>query len=159
MRTGFADWQRVASLAARAVFPLRHQWGVSREDIVQAAIIRMWQAGETSANLYTVAHRAGVDELRRMFGDARAVGRGKPPPDAYAYEERDTAVVDGSWQPVVEMLSALNPLHAKAIMLVKMMGYSYAEVAKMFGKPVGTIHSWVWNGLRALRQQVVDEAK
>lgn len=116
------------------------------DDLTQETYLRMLGAlprfrGESSARwwLLTIARRVVVDHLRREAVRPRAAGMGEAALDAVAGSRGD----HGSAYALRALIDALPPTQREALLLTRVMGYSYAEAALIAGCPVGTVRSRV----------------
>jgi RNA polymerase sigma-70 factor (ECF subfamily) len=53
---------------------------------------------------------------------------------------------------VRELMSALKPQQKSAIELAYFEGLSHSEIATRIGEPLGTVKSWIRNGLLKLKE-------
>ena len=53
---------------------------------------------------------------------------------------------------VREVVSALNPQQKRAIELAYFEGLTHSEIASVLNEPLGTVKSWIRNGLLKLKQ-------
>jgi RNA polymerase sigma-70 factor (ECF subfamily) len=92
-----------------------------------------------------IIRRVCIDMLRR------SKSRLSPGPDLDEVEEvilpHDIVSVD-----IERCLRHLDVTQSKAILMAFYYGFSHAELAKMFGVPLGTMKSTIRRGLASLRQ-------
>jgi RNA polymerase sigma-70 factor (ECF subfamily) len=129
------------------------------EDIVQAALIRAWQArrdlteGEAATRswLYTVAYRIFIDEYRsRSLRPVWLTGTDIAQPGS-ADSEVERLV---SAMMLKQAMSALSHDHRQAIIYVYYMNLTVDEAAGRLGIAPGTVKSRLHYALRALRKQL-----
>ncbi len=126
------------------------------EDAVQETFLRAWRAGDR--------YDPALGSLRTwLFGICRNVvvdvtrARARRPQLSRHEEDVERASPeDGierallSWQ-IEQALGRLGEAHRHALVEIALRGRPVAEVAVDLGVPVGTVHSRVHYGLRALR--------
>ncbi len=130
------------------------------EDVVQDVFVTLWQkAGEFQpargggeAWLVAIARNRAIDRLRargrRQHAAVEAIDQ-HPDPDARTDAPAEAADAARS---VAHALGHLDPRHAKVIRAAWLDGLSYAELAEREGVPVGTIKTWVFRGMRRMRE-------
>ena len=116
------------------------------EDVTQEAFLRAYRflpryRGDSrfSTWLLSVARNCAMDELRRFERRQRLVERLRARPQRPAWDQSLTLEVH-------DVLAALPPELREPIVLIDMLGTSYAEVAVILKTPVGTIKSRVHRG-------------
>lgn len=114
----------------------------SADDLTQETFLRAMDAlpgfrGEASARtwLLTIARRTAADRVRREAAS----------PTIVAGEHARQVAVPGPARRVEieQMLASLSPERREALVLTQVVGFSYAEAAKIAGVAVGTIRSRV----------------
>jgi RNA polymerase sigma-70 factor (ECF subfamily) len=135
------------------------QWA---EDIVQAALIRAWQARQdlpeeeasTRSWLHTVAYRIFVNEYRyRSLRPVKLTGT----------DITEPVLGDGKVERLVssmmleQAMDALSHTHRQAIMYVYYMDLTVEEAGSRLGIASGTVKSRLHYALRALRKQLAPE--
>jgi RNA polymerase sigma-70 factor (ECF subfamily) len=134
------------------------------EEAVQEVFLHFWQRPEAydadrsslRSWLLMKVHGRSVDALRaesarRSREDLDAIGSA---PVAYDLEREvwDAEVA----QRVQRALTTLPDPERRAITLAYFGGHSYREVARLLGRPEGTVKSHIRTGLTALRRQLSD---
>jgi RNA polymerase sigma-70 factor (ECF subfamily) len=130
------------------------------EDVVQDVFVTIWQkAGEFQpargageAWLIAITRNRAIDRLR-------ARGRRQHAPvdsidqhaDPGARTDAPAEAADAA-RSVQHALDQLDPRHAAVIRAAWLDGLSYAELAEREGVPVGTIKTWVFRGMRRMRE-------
>jgi RNA polymerase sigma-70 factor (ECF subfamily) len=130
------------------------------EEVTQEVFIELWRTaprfqperGSVMAWTLTIAHRRAVDRVRATQAaterDARvAATRHDRPFDSVAAE------VAGNFerQQVRRCLDALSELQRESIGLAYYQGYTYREVSRLLGTPLGTVKTRLRDGLIRLR--------
>lgn len=128
------------------------------EDALQDVYARIWhiaggydaERGSPITWLAAIARNRALDILRRE----RSGGRGR-----IVDVDADTlaAIADvqtdaGESAALSQCLDALDPVHRECILLAYLHGASRDELGERFGRPSGTIKSWISRGLLALRE-------
>ncbi len=132
------------------------------EDVVQDVFVTIWQKaggfrpGQASGEawLVAIARNRAIDRLRARGRRPEApadVLEHHADPDAHADRAADCA---SAARTVARALAGLDPRHASVIRAAWIEGLSYAELAEREGVPVGTIKTWVFRGLKRMRQQL-----
>ncbi|MBK8464072.1 MAG: sigma-70 family RNA polymerase sigma factor [Nigerium sp.] len=137
IRTSQADvWRFVARAAGTQV----------ADDLAQETYLRVIGAlpafeGRSSARswLLSIARRVVVDRVRYEVARPRMVGMDAADLDALAPDGFD----DTSRIEVEQALAALDPDRRMALVLTQLMGFSYADAARICSCAVGTIRSRV----------------
>ncbi|MFN7177381.1 MAG: RNA polymerase sigma factor [Thermaurantiacus sp.] len=130
------------------------------EDVVQDVFVTIWrkadsfQPGRASAEAWLVAitRNRAIDRLRqrgRRPSAPESLLEFHADPDARA--DRGAEVADAN-QTVSRALASLDPRHAAVIRAAWLEGLSYDELSAREGVPVGTIKTWVFRGLRRMRE-------
>jgi len=128
------------------------------EEVAQEVLLEVWRTasrfdpvrGSASSWVMTIAHRRAVDRVRSESAATAREQRLTPGPvsgDDVA-ELVETAL---DRQRVRRCLGALTPVQAESVKLAYYAGYSYPQVAKLLGIPLGTIKTRIRDGLIRLR--------
>jgi RNA polymerase sigma-70 factor (ECF subfamily) len=147
--------QQLARVVARVCPP---SLSASREDIVQAALVRVLQLGEedpgfSSSYLWKVAYTATIDELRRQgrraespLGDAgeSATASGHPDPERQMRGRQ-------AGEALRLCLAALASSRRHPVTLF-LLGHSLADIADRLGMPVKRADNLVYRGIADLRR-------
>lgn len=132
------------------------------EDVVQDVFVTVWRkaaeydparaSGE--AWLVAITRNRAIDRLRargRAPGAPEAELAAHPDPGARTDSGADLA---DTARTVGRALAALEPRHAAVIRGAYLEGLGYEELARREGVPVGTIKTWVFRGLKRMRERV-----
>jgi RNA polymerase sigma-70 factor (ECF subfamily) len=132
------------------------------EDIVQDVFVTVWKkaaeydparaSGE--AWLTAITRNRAIDRIRARgrrdtVGDAALAAV----PDPHARADRSAEAADAH-RAVTHALATLDPKHAAVIRGAWLEGLSYEELSTREGVPVGTIKTWVFRGLRRMRESL-----
>lgn len=130
------------------------------EDVFQEAITKIWEKswqfdrdkGDGMAWLATVTRHCALDRLR------------KQPAGHVSFDEEISEEIDaytsaleigtGSTGDLRRCLEQLREDYRNAVVLAYVNGLTHEELAVRFGKPIGTIKSWVRRGLEQLKECV-----
>jgi RNA polymerase sigma-70 factor (ECF subfamily) len=140
------------------------------EDVLQEAFCKVWQrAGQfdtdhKSANvrawLLTIVHRLAIDAQRNH----------KPHVEIDAHDDADWDIEDldadvcehafarMSGAQVRAAIARLSDKHRKVIELSYFWGKTHREIAEQLGQPLGTVHSWVKQGMTELKTLLAQQA-
>ena len=144
------DDEALIQVGFRYAFALTHHHH-DAEDLVQAAWLKLNkrrpQVGTTKALLFTVIRNLHVDQYRwRQRVRFTSLDRAMP---------SETDQRDGGKEAVHEeigrMLGCLRDAEREALFLNVVAGYSAEEIAKLTGRPRGTVLSLMHRGRQKLR--------
>lgn len=132
------------------------------EDVVQDVFVTIWQKADAfqpgrasgEAWLVAITRNRAIDRLRqrgRRPAAPESLLASHPDPDARA--DRGAEATDAA-RSVARALSHLDPRHAAVIGAAWLDGLSYEELSAREGVPVGTIKTWVFRGLRRMRERL-----
>jgi len=151
---------------SRAVFGLvlriLRQAGTA-EEVVQDVFLQLWRnAGRYDEDrgpfvpwLFTLARNRALDTLRLKSERQRRREEQSEefPPVASAPPEFDRQLDDQrSASKVRALMASLNPQQKRAIELAYFEGLSHTEIAAALCEPLGTVKSWIRNGLLRLKE-------
>lgn len=131
--------------------------GNRAEDVLQDVYVRIWHAaqsydlarGRPITWLAAIARNRALDVVRQgMSAGRRRIVDVDPDELAAIVDDRPDS---GEVAALRQCLQGLNPEHRDCIILAYVDGASREELADRFGRPVGTIKSWISRGLVALR--------
>lgn len=128
------------------------------EEALQESYVKIWQnSGQYSQSrasaiswLAAIARNQSIDRLRKRRAagetlDAVAeVADGAPSPES-------AAVASGERRRLQDCLQELDPKHAAAIREAYFGGFTYEELARRGGMPLGTMKSWIRRSLVRLK--------
>ncbi|WP_354570524.1 sigma-70 family RNA polymerase sigma factor [Glaciihabitans sp. UYNi722] len=131
------------------------------EEVAQEVFLEVWQSaarflasqGSVSAWVATIARRRAIDRVRaseasrRRDHDIGIRDHIAPQDDVVATFERRAMAAE-----VTQLLDRLPHRDRHLIRLVHLDGMSYAETARIFGVPTGTIKSRLNTAMNALRR-------
>ena len=128
------------------------------EEVAQEVLLEVWRTasrfdrarGSANSWVLTIAHRRAVDRVRSETAATAREQRMTPGPVAGddVAELVETAL---DRQRVRRCLGVLTALQSESVKLAYYGGYSYPEVAKLLGVPLGTIKTRIRDGLIRLR--------
>ena len=138
------------------------QQASTAEEVVQDTFLQLWRnprhydgaRGPFLPWLLTLARNRALDQLRLKSERQRrreeqseqlpATGS-RPDFEGNLDDQRRAARV-------LELMSALKPQQRRAIELAYFEGLSHSEIAARLGEPLGTVKSWIRNGLLKLKE-------
>lgn len=145
----------------RAVRRVCPRWlAQDAEDLVQEALIRVWQALRGSADtpnatyLHRAAYSTVVDEIRRRRRRLEGDERGEQALDNVAATgdlRRDIAIGEG----ISRCLERQNEDRRRALTLF-LLGNSIEATARLLGGPAKRAENLIYRGLRHLRECLAD---
>jgi RNA polymerase sigma-70 factor (ECF subfamily) len=138
------------------------------EDLAQESFVKAFHALQSfdpdrklSSWLFTIAHNATIDHLRRKRPDTVPLATSEEgpnlvdrlaAPDGESPEEhalrRDLA------RAFEEELRRLRPEYAEVLVLRFQEGLSYEEIAEVAGVPIGTVKTHIFRARRALAERL-----
>jgi RNA polymerase sigma-70 factor (ECF subfamily) len=140
------------------------QQASTAEEVVQDVFLQLWRnAGAYDAErgpfvpwLFTLARNRALDHLR-LKGERqrRREEQVDEPPEASAAPEYEQQLDEKRRAERVHLLMAeLQPQQKRAIELAYFEGLSHTEIAAALGQPLGTVKSWIRNGLLRLKERL-----
>jgi RNA polymerase sigma-70 factor (ECF subfamily) len=132
------------------------------EDVLQEFYVTVWRkAAEYDMDragpwpwLVTMVRNRAIDRVRsRRSRPSHPVEEAMPLPDPHARAD-SLAQANETTRQVAHALASLDPRHAAIIRGAYLDGLSYEELSAREGVPVGTIKTWVFRGLRRMRQDL-----
>jgi RNA polymerase sigma-70 factor (ECF subfamily) len=130
------------------------------EDVLQEFYVTVWRkAAEYDAAragpwpwLVTIARHRAIDRVRARGARVVApVEEADLIPDPAARTDARADAADAARQ-VQAALGELDPRHAAVIRAAWLDGHSYDEISAAHSVPIGTIKTWVFRGLKRMRQ-------
>jgi RNA polymerase sigma-70 factor (ECF subfamily) len=128
------------------------------EDVLQDAFVKIWEhsyqfdpeKGEALAWIATVTRNCALDRLRKNPKSAVSF-------DESVIAEVETRMADLAGSPdeagdLHKCLRSLREDYRNAVVLAYVNGMTHEDLARHFGKPMGTIKSWVRRGLEQLKE-------
>lgn len=130
------------------------------EDIVQDVFVTVWhkaaeyrpERASGLAWLFAIARNRAIDRVRAR-GRRATVGEEAlaAVADEHARADAGAEAADAT-RAVTRALATLDPRHAAVIRMAFLDGLSYEEIAAREGVPVGTVKTWVFRGMRRMRE-------
>jgi len=134
------------------------------EEVVQDVFLQVWRnaaqydstRGPFVPWLFTLARNRALDVLRLKSERQRRreVQTEELPPVASAPEYEKQLDEKRRAERVRALLGSLHPQQKKAIELAYFEGLSHTEIAASLKEPLGTVKSWIRNGLLRMRQEL-----
>jgi len=139
------------------------QQASTAEEVVQDVFLQLWR----NASLYdssrgpflpwllTLARNRALDHLRlKSERQRRRENQSEELPPAVVSPLNFEAKLDEQRRAarVRELMSALQPQQKRAIELAYFEGLSHSEIAAKLEEPLGTVKSWIRNGLLKLKE-------
>lgn len=134
------------------------------EEVAQDVFLQLWRnAGQYDESrgpfvpwLLTLARNRALDTLRlKSERQRRREDQTEElPPVAAAPEYEKQLDEKRRAEKVRALMAALNPQQKKAIELAYFEGLSHSEIAAALKEPLGTVKSWIRNGLLRLKEEL-----
>ena len=134
------------------------------EEVVQDVFLQLWRnaAQYDSARgpfvpwLFTLARNRALDTLRLKSERQRRreVQTEELPPVTSAPEYEKQLDEKRRAERVRALMGSLHPQQKKAIELAYFEGLSHTEIAKSLKEPLGTVKSWIRNGLLRMKEEL-----
>lgn len=137
------------------------------EDALQEICVRIWRGaadymstrGSVRAWISSIARYQAIDMLRRSQSRPMVDPEADPETLPAGECEPDAMVAEWAFADLLRRCLELLPSgHQRMIRAAFYDGYSYAEVSRITGTPLGTVKSWIRRGLRQLRDCVDRDA-
>jgi RNA polymerase sigma-70 factor (ECF subfamily) len=132
------------------------------EEVVQDVFLQLWRnAGQYDSSrgpfvpwLFTLARNRALDTLRlKSERQRRRENQTEELPSVASAPEYEKALDEKRRaERVRTLVSFLNPQQRKAIELAYFQGLSHSEIAAALKEPLGTVKSWIRNGLLRLKE-------
>ena len=156
-------YNRHARLVYRLVLRILQQPATS-EEVVQDVFLQLWRhAGQYDASrgpflpwLLTLARNRALDQLR-LRSERQRRREDSPdelPPAVRAPQFEKDLDDKRRGERVRSLLAALHPQQKRAIELAYFEGLSHSEIAAALKEPLGTVKSWIRNGLLRLKESL-----
>lgn len=143
------------------VLRVQQQAGTA-EEVAQAVFLQLWRnASQYDSSrgpfvpwLFTLARNRALDTLRlKSERQRRREDQTDELPAVASAPEYEKALDEKRRaERVRTLVSFLNPQQRKAIELAYFEGLSHSEIAAALKEPLGTVKSWIRNGLLRLKQ-------
>ena len=140
------------------------QQASTAEEVVQDVFLHVWRRanqydparGPFAPWLLTLARNRALDHLRlKSERQRRREDQTDDPPVVSIPPEFETALDEKRRaERVRALLSSLQPQQKKAIELAYFEGLSHSEIASALNEPLGTVKSWIRNGLLRLKERL-----
>lgn len=151
-----ADYNRVVDLYADGIyrFAVKHLRDTeAAKDIVQESYARLWmrvdkvEADKAKSYLFTTAHHALVDEVRKNSRSTRIE------------EQHDKLRSSSQEQPDVKelldrALATLPAIQRSVVLLRDLEGYSYEEIAELTQLNPSQVKVYIYRGRTALKEYI-----
>ena len=137
------------------------------EDLVQETYLRAFRAADRfepgtnlRAWLFTILHNAAKNRLRdrardTVMVDSEVVERAAERPDPREIDTPETRLIKASLTPELQAaIDGLPDAFREAVWLRDVEEFSYAEIAKIVGVPIGTVMSRISRGRRMLYERL-----
>jgi RNA polymerase sigma-70 factor (ECF subfamily) len=134
------------------------------EEVVQDIFLQLWRnaaqydssRGSFVPWLFTLARNRALDTLRLKSERQRRHEDqvDELPPVAVAPEYEKVLDEKRRAIKVRALMSSLNPQQKRAIELAYFEGLSHSEIAAALKEPLGTVKSWIRNGLLRLKEEL-----
>jgi RNA polymerase sigma-70 factor (ECF subfamily) len=132
------------------------------EEVVQDVFLQLWRNASRYQSargafvpwLLTLARNRALDHLRlKSERQRRREDQTEEPPPITASPEYEAALDEKRRaERVRSLMGSLNPQQKKAIEMAYFEGLSHSEIAAALKEPLGTVKSWIRNGLLRLKE-------
>jgi RNA polymerase sigma-70 factor, ECF subfamily len=139
------------------------------EEVVQDIFLQLWrnaahydaERGPFLPWLLTMARNRALDQLRRKSEKQRRLEeQSEHLPIVFAAPDYERALDEKRRaERVRALMASLAPQQKRAIELAYFEGMSHSEIAAALKEPLGTVKSWIRNGLLRLREGLQQQAK
>lgn len=135
-------------------FALKHLRDEDRaKDVVQESFARLWvkvdqvEAAKVKSYLFTTAHHAMVDEVRKGSRSTRM--------EEHHDNLRSTSQSQPDLKEVLDAaLATLPPIQRSVVLLRDLEGYSYEEIAELTGLNLPQVKVYIYRGRTALKEHI-----
>jgi RNA polymerase sigma-70 factor (ECF subfamily) len=154
-------YDRHSRIVFALVFRILQQASTS-EEAVQDVFLQLWRnaaqydesRGPFVPWLLTLARNRALDQLRlRSERQRRREDQTEELPPVVTIPDFESSLDEQRRaKRVRELMNSLNPQQKRAIELAYFEGLSHSEIANTLKEPLGTVKSWIRNGLLRLRE-------
>jgi RNA polymerase sigma-70 factor (ECF subfamily) len=138
------------------------QQASTAEEVVQDVFLQLWRnarqydtrRGPFAPWLMVMARNRALDHLRlKSERQRRREDQSEEPPQVISVPQFEQSLDEKRRAKQVRtLMSSLNPQQKKAIELAYFEGLSHSEIAATLKEPLGTVKSWIRNGLLRLKE-------
>ena len=131
------------------------------EELVSDVFLEIWRRSERynpnrgapMTYLMTLAHSRAIDRQRARTSRTRgqASGEGKPEGASAGPEPIAWAILGENSKRVREAMAQLEPVYRQAVEMAFFDGFSHTQIAEKLDKPLGTVKTYIRQGLIRLR--------
>jgi RNA polymerase sigma-70 factor, ECF subfamily len=137
---------------------------VEAEDVTQEIFLRLWNQperfdparGTLRSFLMTQSHCRAVETIRTLQARRRRELSDAQKAQRCAYDSQHEAWDVALAEDVKKALDVLPPEERRAIELAFFAGLTYVNVAEILDEPEGTVKSRIRNGMRRMRETLVE---
>jgi RNA polymerase sigma-70 factor (ECF subfamily) len=132
------------------------------EEVVQDVFLQLWRNAEQYDEargpflpwLFTLARNRALDTLRlKSERQRRREEQTEELPSVFTAPEYEKVLDEKRRaEKVRALIGSLNPQQKRAIELAYFEGLSHSEIAETLKEPLGTVKSWIRNGLLRLKE-------
>lgn len=161
-------YERHSRLVYGLVLRILRQAATS-EEVVQDVFLQLWrnashydaERGPFVPWLLTLARNRALDQLRlKSERQRRAEDQTQQMPAVFAAPDYERALDEKRRaERVRALMASLSPQQKRAIELAYFEGLSHSEIAATLQEPLGTVKSWIRNGLLRLKEGLQQQAK
>ena len=154
-------YDRHSRIVFALVFRILQQASTS-EEVVQDVFLQLWRnaaqydesRGPFVPWLLTLARNRALDQLRlKSERQRRREDQTEELPPVVTIPDFESSLDEQRRaKRVRELMNSLNPQQKRAIELAYFEGLSHSEIANTLKEPLGTVKSWIRNGLLRLRE-------
>lgn len=123
------------------------------KDVVQESFARLWvkitevEASKVKSYLFTTAHHAMVDEVRKGSRSTRM--------EAQHDNIRSVSQAQPDLKEVLDAaLATLPPIQRSVVLLRDLEGYAYEEIAELTGLNLAQVKVYIYRGRTALKEYI-----
>ena len=160
--TAFEElYDRHSRIVFALVFRILQQASTS-EEVVQDVFLQLWRnaaqydesRGPFVPWLLTLARNHALDQLRlKSERQRRREDQTEELPPVVTIPDFESSLDEQRRaKRVRELMNSLNPQQKRAIELAYFEGLSHSEIANTLKEPLGTVKSWIRNGLLRLKE-------
>lgn len=161
-------YERHSRLVYGLVLRILHHASTS-EEVVQDVFLQLWRNADHYAAargpfvpwLLTMARNRALDHLRRKSERQRRLeDQTDQLPAVFAAPDYEHTLDEKRRaERVRALMASLAPQQKRAIELAYFEGMSHTEIAAALKEPLGTVKSWIRNGLLRLKEGLQQQAK
>lgn len=150
-------FERLVDLYREPLFRLAYRLvgAADAEDVVQEAFVKIYRAlphFRGNAQLNTWIYRIALNACYEWKRKQKPYSVPLPEGNSETRDPEEEAIQNLIWARVEEAIDQLEERHREVVVLHELQGFTYGEIARLLGVPVGTVKSRLFYAFQELRR-------